>query len=89
MSENEKWLKVMKPKSGLLDIDLIELVKKKDLIFLFVRREFVAKYKQTVLGPAGKQVFWMGVSYAGVCIYQLSPLDNVFAWGIALFLRTD
>lgn len=52
MSENEKWLKVMKPKSGLLDIDLIELVKKKDLIFLFVRREFVAKYKQTVLGPA-------------------------------------
>ena len=52
MSGNEKWLKIMKPKSGLLDIDLAELVKKKDLIFLFVRREFVAKYKQTVLGPA-------------------------------------
>lgn len=52
MNENEKWLKVMKPKSGLLDIDLAELAKKKDLIFLFVRREFVAKYKQTVLGPA-------------------------------------
>lgn len=52
MSETEKWLKVMKPKSGLLDIDLAELVKKKDLILLFVRREFVAKYKQTVLGPA-------------------------------------
>lgn len=52
MSENEKWLKIMKPKSGLFDIDLSELVKKKDLIFLFVRREFVAKYKQTILGPA-------------------------------------
>lgn len=52
MSENEKWLKVMKPKSGLFDIDLPELVKKKDLILLFVRREFVAKYKQTILGPA-------------------------------------
>ena len=52
MSETEKWLKVIKPKSGLLDIDLAELVKKKDLILLFVRREFVAKYKQTVLGPA-------------------------------------
>lgn len=52
MNETEKWLKVMKPKSGLLDIDLAELVKKKDLILLFVRREFVSKYKQTVLGPA-------------------------------------
>lgn len=52
MSDNEKWIKVMKPNSGLFDIDLPELVKKKDLILLFVRREFVAKYKQTVLGPA-------------------------------------
>ena len=29
-----------------------EIIKCKDLIFLWVRREFVAKYKQTVLGPA-------------------------------------
>ena len=52
MEKNKTWLKIIKPKSGLLDIDYKELAQKKDLIFLFVRREFVAKYKQTILGPA-------------------------------------
>ena len=52
MNKNKTWLKIIKPKSGFFDIDIKELAKKKDLIFLFVRREFVAKYKQTILGPA-------------------------------------
>ena len=52
MKKNEQWLRVIKPKSGWFDLDLKELLKKKDLIALFVRREFVAKYKQTILGPA-------------------------------------
>ena len=33
------------------DLNLAELIRYRDLIFLFVKREFVAKYKQTVLGP--------------------------------------
>lgn len=33
-------------------IDIKELIDYKDLIFLFVKRDFVSKYKQTVLGPA-------------------------------------
>lgn len=36
----------------LLDLHIKETFKYKDLIFLFVRRDFVSKYKQTVLGPA-------------------------------------
>ena len=32
--------------------NLKEIVKNKDLIFLWVRRNFVSKYKQTILGPA-------------------------------------
>ncbi len=43
---------VIKPKSGWFDIDLKEVWKYRDLIFLFVRRNFVSHYKQTVLGPA-------------------------------------
>jgi lipopolysaccharide transport system permease protein len=35
----------------LLDLRLREIWRYKDLLFLFVRRDFVAKYKQTVLGP--------------------------------------
>lgn len=33
-------------------IDIKELIDYRDLIFLFVKRDFVSKYKQTVLGPA-------------------------------------
>lgn len=35
----------------LLDLHLRETFHYRDLIFLFVKREFVSKYKQTVLGP--------------------------------------
>jgi lipopolysaccharide transport system permease protein len=36
---------------GWLDIDLKELWRYRDLILLFVRRDFVTVYKQTILGP--------------------------------------
>ena len=43
---------VIRPKSGWLDLHLGEIAHYKDLIFLFVKRDFVSLYKQTVLGPA-------------------------------------
>ena len=48
----EKRATVIRPHSGLLDIHLAELAHYKDLVFLFVKRNFVSMYKQTVLGPA-------------------------------------
>jgi lipopolysaccharide transport system permease protein len=42
---------VIRPKRGLLDINMGELWRYRDLIMLFVKRDFVAKYKQTILGP--------------------------------------
>ena len=48
---SEKWTLVIRPKRHLFDIDFKELWRYRDLIYLFVRRDFVAKYKQTVLGP--------------------------------------
>jgi lipopolysaccharide transport system permease protein len=39
------------PKKNLFDVNLKEIWQYKDLLFLFVRRDFVATYKQTVLGP--------------------------------------
>lgn len=43
-----------------------EVLKFKDLIFLWVRRDFVAKYKQTILGPAWAiiQPFFTTVVYS-------------------------
>lgn len=48
----DKFTTVIKPQSGWFDFDLKELVRYRDLIFLFVKRNFTAYYKQTILGPA-------------------------------------
>ena len=47
----EKWTEIISPKRSLLDINLKELWRYRDLIMLFVRRDFVSQYKQTILGP--------------------------------------
>ena len=51
MSDKEKWDLVIRPKTGWFDIHLKELYKYRDLIFMFVKRDFVTFYKQTILGP--------------------------------------
>ena len=48
----EKYDVVIEPKTGWFDIDLEGLWKYRDLILLFVKRNFIAQYKQTILGPA-------------------------------------
>ncbi len=48
---NEEWTQIIKPYTGWFQIDLRELWRYRDLILLFIRRNFVAGYKQTILGP--------------------------------------
>ena len=62
----QKWTTIVKANNKLFDMDLKGLKNCKDLIFLFVRRTFVAKYKQTVLGPAWAviQPFFTTVVYS-------------------------
>ena len=50
MSE-EKWTTVIKPKDKLLDVNIKELWVYRDLISLFIKRNIITQYKQTVLGP--------------------------------------
>ena len=50
--EEEKFSTVIVPKSGWFDIDVSEIWRYRDLIFLFVKRNFVILFKQTILGPA-------------------------------------
>ena len=42
---------VIEPPKGWLDLHLRDLWRYRDLVALFVRRDFVASYKQTILGP--------------------------------------
>jgi lipopolysaccharide transport system permease protein len=50
-TEQEHWTEVIKPKTGLFDLRLKELWRYRDLTMMFVRRDFVSVYKQTILGP--------------------------------------
>lgn len=51
MKEQENWDLTIKPYSKWYNLKLKEIFKYKDLLFLFVRRDFVSLYKQTILGP--------------------------------------
>lgn len=50
-SEGPEWTTIIRPQGKWFDLKIAELWKFRDLIGLFVRRDFVAQYKQTVLGP--------------------------------------
>lgn len=49
--EQQKFKTVITSKHKLFDLHIKETFKYRDLIFLFVKRDFVALYKQTILGP--------------------------------------
>jgi lipopolysaccharide transport system permease protein len=54
--KEQPWDLVIKPKSGLFELHLGDLWRYRDLLMLFVKRDIVAVYKQTLLGP-----FWFFV----------------------------
>ena len=47
----ESWDLIIEPKRKLLDIPIREVIRYRDLIALFIKRDFVTQYKQTILGP--------------------------------------
>jgi lipopolysaccharide transport system permease protein len=47
----QDWDFIIEPKTRWFDIHLGELYRYRDLIYMFVRRDFVTFYKQTILGP--------------------------------------
>ena len=66
-TDNQNWDFLIKPKTGWLDINLGELYRYRGLIYLFVKRDFVTFYKQTILGP-----IW----------YIIQPLVNTLVFTI-------
>lgn len=49
--EERRFKTVITSKHKLFDLHIKETLRYRDLIFLFVKRDFTAKYKQTILGP--------------------------------------
>jgi lipopolysaccharide transport system permease protein len=91
---SQVWTTIIKPKSGWFDINFRELWQYRDLIFLFVRRDFVSVYKQTILGPIWffiQPLFTTAIftvvfsSFAGISTDGLPPvlfyMSGTVAWG--------
>ncbi len=77
MSES-KWTSIIRPKRSLLDLQLSELIRYRDLLFIFVKRDFISIYKQTVLGP-----LWFFIQPV------LTTLMFTFVFGKVAGLSTD
>ncbi|MBN2166183.1 MAG: ABC transporter permease [Marinilabiliaceae bacterium] len=68
----ENFTLEIKPKSKLFDLNLKEAWRYRDLLFLFVRRDFVSIYKQTVLGP-----LWFFIQPILTTLMQMFIFNNI------------
>lgn len=48
---DEYWDIIINPKSNWFELKLNDVWKFRDLIFMFIKRDFISQYKQTILGP--------------------------------------
>ena len=67
LQDNDQWTTILSSRSNWFDLHLKDLWEYRDLIILFVRRDFVSIYKQTILGP-----FW----------FLIQPLVSTFIFTI-------
>src|SRR6187549_2981302 len=49
--KQDTWTEVISPRANLFDLRLKDVWRYRDLLFLFVKRDFVSQYRQTILGP--------------------------------------
>ncbi len=49
--DGRKWQLVIRPHGGWFELHLSDLWRYRDLVWMFVRRDFSAQFKQTLLGP--------------------------------------
>ena len=50
-TQESEYITVIRPKNGLFDLNLKEVWRYRDLIWIYTKRTFALTYKQTVLGP--------------------------------------
>lgn len=74
----KKWTVILEPQHKLLDFRLKEVWRYRDLILLFIKRDFSTKYKQTILGP-----LWFVIQPL------FTTLIQTFVFGNIAHLSTD
>lgn len=74
----KKWTAIIEPNNKLMNLKLNEVWTYRDLIWLFVKRDFSTRYKQTILGP-----LWFIIQPL------LTTLVQTFVFGNIAGLPTD
>lgn len=77
-NQSEDWDLVIKGQSSLFDVNFKDLWHYRDLLFLFVKRDFVTVYKQTILGP-----LWFFIQPL------LTTITFTIVFGVVAQLNTD
>ena len=67
ISREEQWTTVIKPRNRLFEVNLKEVWDYRDLMTLFVKRNIITQYKQTVLGP----LWWLIQPALTVVMYMV------------------
>ncbi|MFD0777231.1 hypothetical protein ACFQZF_00500 [Flavobacterium myungsuense] len=76
--DNENWDLIIQEKSKLFDLRLKEVWRYRDLLQLFVLRNFIAGYKQTILGPLWFFIQPILTTITFTIIFELSK--NLYRW---------
>lgn len=74
MSDSHKyqWTETIESSHSLLDLNLKEVWRYKDLVYMFVKRDFVSSFKQTILGP-----IWFFINPIFTTIVYLVVFGNI------------
>ncbi|MCW3082645.1 MAG: transporter permease [Bacteroidetes bacterium] len=78
-TDKDEFDLIIKPRQSMLSIDFKGLWRYRDLLMLFVKRDFVATYKQTVLGPLW---FLIQPILTTVTFYIIGSIANIPTDGI-------
>lgn len=71
-NEKHEWTHIIKSNHSLFQIDLKEIWNYRDLIYMFVKRDFVSSFKQTILGP-----LWFFINPIFTTIVYLVVFGNI------------
>ena len=76
-NSNNIWDIVITPDRGWFNLDLMGLWHYRDLIRLFVRRDLVSQYKQTILGPLYFAITPIVGTLINTLIFEYQDLDQL------------
>jgi lipopolysaccharide transport system permease protein len=81
---NDQWLYTISSKSKLIDLNFKEIWRYRDLLWLFVKRDIITVYKQTILGPLWYIIQPLFTSIIFTLVFN--NLGNISTGGIPPFL---